>query len=122
MRGNMRLEGNFYNIHSITPSDNGCYVVRVELAAEHPIYAGHFPEMAVVPGVCTLTIIRECLAHIVGHAVTFTTIKECKYVAVLLPHEGLTITLDLKLNDTQLIASVTRDEDSATVLKLKATI
>lgn len=37
------------------------FTFRVRLDAAHPIYAGHFPGNPVLPGVCTLQIVRECL-------------------------------------------------------------
>ena len=103
----MRLEGNFYTIHAITTGNPGEYTISAELFADHPIYKGHFPEQPVVPGVCTLTVIRECLAKIVGREVTFTAIKECKYLSALIP---------------QLRATVVNGNSSQSVLKLRATI
>lgn len=118
----MRLEGNFYKIHNIEHADGG-YKVEVELFENHPIYAGHFPQQAVVPGVCTLTIIREALSNILSRDVVFEAIKECKYVSALIPQHDLRVILNLTLVDqTKLSAVVERVDNQQTVLKLRATI
>ena len=91
----MRFEGSFYRLGRIEPAPEG-YRIEVELAADHPVYAGHFPGKPVVPGACTLTIVRECLAQAVGRRLMFGRIKECKFVSALVPRAGLTLVLDLK--------------------------
>ena len=119
----MRLEGEFYRVARITDDGDGSYVVTVVMEPKHQIYEGHFPGQPVVPGVCTLTIIRECLGEILGREVSFTTIKECKYVSALIPEEGLSITLNLAITDaTKLRATVERCDNRQTVLKLRAEI
>lgn len=45
---------------------------RVRLDAAHPVYAGHFPGNPVLPGVCTLQIVRECLERGTGRRHRFT--------------------------------------------------
>lgn len=117
----MRLEGNFYTVVRREQVQADMFVVEVLLLPEHPIYAGHFPAQAVVPGVCMLTVIRECLAELLGRPVKFASIKECKYLSVLLPQEDLRIRLTLMLlADMQLKCTVTRCDDDQTVIKLKA--
>lgn len=118
----MRLEGNFYTIDSITSPAKGEHNVVVTLAKEHHIYEGHFPAQPVVPGVCTLTIIRECLGEILSRQVSFASIKDCKYVSALIPEEGLRIAISITLSDTKLKATVERCDNQQTVLKLRAEI
>lgn len=91
--------------------------------ADHPIYKGHFPQKAVVPGVCTLTIIKECLAEILAQKVAFASIRECKYVSALTPQEGLRIIVALTVAEEGRVAAVVERADSGqTVLKLKAAL
>ena len=118
----MRLENNFYKIHSIESTEND-YKIEVELLGNHPIYEGHFPGQPVVPGVCTLTIIRECIGKILSKAVSFATIKECKYVSALIPEQGLKIMINLTLTaDGSVKGVVERLDNNQVALKLKATI
>ena len=118
----MRLKDNFYKIHTLERVEDS-YKIEVELLANHHIYEGHFPQQAVVPGVCTLTIIRECLGEILSKAVEFESIKECKYVSALIPEEGLRIEINLTITDqTKVVATVVRVDNQQAALKLKANI
>lgn len=118
----MRLEGNFYKIHAIEQIEDS-YKVEVELLANHQIYEGHFPQQPVVPGVCTLTVIRECLGKILSKAVEFESIKECKYVSALIPEEGLKIEINITITDqTKVVATVVRLDNQQPALKLKASL
>lgn len=118
----MKLHDNFYKIHDIAREDNTA-TIRVELLPSHPIYAGHFPGQPMVPGVCTLTIIKECIERILGCKVSYASIKECKYMSALIPEENLLITISTTIDeDKNVKAVVNRDSTQETVLKLKAVI
>ncbi len=118
----MSLKDNFYRILAINRTGND-YKIEAELFADHPIYKGHFPQKAVVPGVCTLTIIKECLGEILARRVAFASIKECKYVAVLTPQEGLRIIIALTVAEgAKVNAVVARADNQQIVLKLKAAL
>lgn len=93
----MRLEGDFYNIEYIERLGDRITAV-VSLNPDHPVYQGHFPQKAVVPGVCTLTVIRECIGKALDRNIAFCTIKECKYVSALLPHKDLKIRIEADLS------------------------
>ena len=119
----MILEGNFYKIEKIEEREANTYVVGVEMMPEHPIYAGHFPQQAVVPGVCTLTIIKEVIGKILSRKVIFSAIKDCKYISALIPQPNLHIKIDLTLGDEgKVVCVVERSDNQQAVLKLKATI
>lgn len=118
----MKLLDNFYRIHSLELSADGKLVAEVELEERHQIYDGHFPGHPVVPGVCTLTVIKECLSVALKRNIAFTSVRECKYTSSLIPEKGLRIRLDFLLSDdfTSLKGSVIRLNDMQPVLKLKA--
>lgn len=116
----MRLEGSFYTIESISLSDGGELRAVVELADSHPIFDGHFPSQAVVPGVCTLTIVKECLGRVKQREVMFSAIRECKYLSALLPCKGLKVELDFVCSDSTLSGVVKRYDGGEPVMKLKA--
>lgn len=118
----MRLEDNFYKIHNRESVDGVCRV-EVELLPDHPIYAGHFPQQPVVPGVCTLTIIKECIAKDLGCDVAFAAVKECKYMSALIPESGLRIVVEYSVDDEKGVkATVKRAVGGEVVLKLRATL
>lgn len=112
------FEGDFYRIIAFMPTEEG-YMAEVELRADHPVYKGHFPEQPVVPGVCTMRVVRELTARAVGCDIWFDTIREAKFVSALIPCEGLRIVVEATLSEQSLRAVVRRDDQ--TVLKLRAT-
>lgn len=118
----MRLENNFYTINNIEQKSDDAFAVEVTILPEHQIYEGHFPQQPVVPGVCTLTIIRECIGNILSKEVSFSSIKECKYVSALIPQEDLRIMINLIISESKVTALVERVDDQQTVLKLKANL
>lgn len=97
---------------------------RGRLDAAHPVYAGHFPGNPVLPGVCTLQIVRECLERGTGRRHRFTAIRECKFLGMIVPQADTLLDIDIRLADDGTAAKkvtcvVTNNEK--TVLKLKAT-
>lgn len=115
----MRLENGFYTLLSMNRTETGWEAV-VELDPGHRIYEGHFPGQPVVPGVCTLTMIREILAKALDRPVRFGYIKECKYISALLPEKGMQVRFVMDVEDDALRCTAFRGEE--TVLKLSATV
>lgn len=113
-----RFENSFYRTLNFEHTEEG-YRAEVELSADHPIYKGHFPNQPVVPGVCTVRIVRELTARAVGYDLWFDTMREAKFVSALIPCEGLRIVVEATLREPALRVVVRRDEQI--VLKLQAT-
>ena len=94
----MALEG-FYNIDEIRTTESGYQID--------------------VPGVCTLTVIRESVSHAAGREMMFSSIKECKFLSALIPTEDLKLNLDITLApDGQLKCNVIHNE--AVAMKVSA--
>ena len=73
----MNWENNFYRIKHVVEGENG-FKCTVEIMEKHPIYEGHFPFEPIVPGVCTLAIIRSCLSVYSDKNISFSKIKREK--------------------------------------------
>lgn len=58
------------------------------VAPDHRIFEGHFPGQPIVPGVCTINLIRELLEYSYGHALLFKSISQCKFTGMILPEVG----------------------------------
>lgn len=108
----MLFAGNFYRVLSLR-QEGQQFFIEVELVAQHPIFEGHFPGRPVVPGVVTISIIREMLSEIVSAKVRFTTLKSCKFVSAILPREGLTLAIEMTVNNDHLRAEVRQDGNPA---------
>ena len=107
----------FYTVQEVVSVGNS-HKIAINLNAAHPIYRGHFPDQPVVPGVCTLQIIKECVADILNKELRFGTISSCKFSSLLIPSEELIdIAIDLAEGDN---CNATVSKMGETVLKLKA--
>lgn len=115
----MKLKDGFYICKRREPVEGG-FEAEVGFNAEHGIFGGHFPGQPIVPGVCTLTIIRELLCEETGRPVHFTSVKECKFTGAIDPRTDAAMHLSVRLDGAQL--SATADCDGRNVLKLRATI
>lgn len=98
---------------------------RVRLDASHPVYGGHFPGHPMLPGVCTLQIVRECLRRGTGRRFRYTAIRECKFLGMIVPQADDLLDIDIRLADDgpaakKLVCTVAND--GKTALKLKGTV
>lgn len=111
---------NFYTIEAIS-EQGGEYICMIRLNPGHDIYKGHFPGMPVVPGVCMLRIIKECVSTVLDIPVRFQTVDSCKFLSVVNPSEQESLRFILSLKNSNKL-QVTANAGDTTVLKLKAMI
>lgn len=113
---------NFYTIESIELSDQGKLECIIKLLEHHDIYRGHFPSMAIVPGICTLTIVKECAGLALKHDIRFHSIRKCKFLSLLTPENNLKLKLSFQITEASLKGTVIRLNDNLTAIKLEADI
>lgn len=53
----------------------------------------------VLPGVCLLQIVRECLERGTGRRHRFTAIRECKFLGMIVPQADTLLDIDIRLAD-----------------------
>ncbi|NDV67006.1 hydroxymyristoyl-ACP dehydratase [Bacteroides sp. 224] len=121
----MNLLKDFYQVLSIDSSSPSECVINLELNAKHPVYSGHFPGNPVLPGVCTLQIIKECAEAFWENPLQYTQIGSCKFLSAINPvtHPKLTLMFSLNQqeeNNFRLIAEGMAEETP--FIKLKATV
>lgn len=119
----MLLE-DFYKIKNKFVNEGG-YQVEVLLNVFHPIYDGHFPDMPVVPGVCSLQLIKEIVSEAKGMELRYEDISGCKFLQAINPREDNVLYLSFSLKDLSenkyaLQALVRSNEKD--VLKIKAVL
>ena len=110
----------FYRIERIA-EQGGEYTCIIRLNPKHSVYGGHFPGMPVVPGVCMLRIIKECVSVVLDTPVRFQTVDNCKFLSVVNPLKQESLIFVFSMKDTNKLQA-TANADGVTVLKLKATI
>lgn len=63
--------------------------VLLKMLDGHPVYQGHFPGNPITPGVLTLHMIRECVSQETGRQLHYSTVKSCRFVALIRPGDML---------------------------------
>ncbi|PWK23856.1 3-hydroxyacyl-[acyl-carrier-protein] dehydratase [Arcicella aurantiaca] len=89
------LETNFGKILSTETQENKV-IFEVSLNAKHDIYQGHFPFKPIVPGVCTLQLVRELLEIHLGKKLRFSSSKNVKFSGMIDPNTTPQITVEIQ--------------------------
>lgn len=92
------LANDFYNILDKTRIGND-WEYHIILDESHHIFEGHFPEQPIVPGVCTLQIIRECAEDILDSNLMMPNISTCKFLSIVNPLENNELKIRISLNE-----------------------
>ena len=96
----MKLKNDFYHIKEIQSTDNGANFT-VQLNANHFIYAAHFPENPITPGVCLIQMVMELTEELVQAPLFLKVVKNVKFMQVLNPllHAEVTFVLSVRQED-----------------------
>lgn len=84
----MILKNSLYKIISFEPEKRSFIL---ELMPGSVIYAAHFPDMPVTPGVCIIQIVGELLDELTGTRHELTGVSNAKFLAVISPDKTRTI-------------------------------
>lgn len=95
------LLDNFYTILSSESSDSTIWTIQIKLNPGHPVYQGHFPGHPVVPGVCLLQLIKECVEDIRQQKLQVTQVSSCKFLSAINPIETPHISVALTFKEIE---------------------
>lgn len=119
------LLDNFYKIIHIEEKEDGKREIEIELNPDHALYQGHFPGQPVVPGVCTLQIIKESAEQIVNRPLQYAQIASSKFLSAINPLETRLLHLSIQLKETEEALLKLQAEgicNGKEFIKLKATL
>lgn len=74
----------YYSILS-TRKDDDVTIFEVALNPDCEVYKGHFPEMPISPGVCSVEMIKECAETVVGKSLMITNLQMCRFLNLITP-------------------------------------
>lgn len=94
------LLNDFYNVKKVSAIDNQWHV-SLELMANHSLYDGHFPEHPIVPGVCIMQLIKECVASILEKELQYQYVSSCKFLQALDPTVHTCLELIISINNLE---------------------
>jgi len=92
---------NFYSVTPIVSKDSFDFTFGILLNREHRIYAGHFPQQPVVPGVCMILMIRELAEKALSSNLMFSDISNIKFLSLVNPSINNELMVKLALGSTE---------------------
>lgn len=80
----MKLE-NLYKIEELPSAGGSSRMFETIINPQSEIFKGHFPGAPVLPGVCTLYMLKDCLSLVLNCEVTISEISQCKFTGMVDP-------------------------------------
>lgn len=112
----------FYTITNHNDLGEGKHEFKLELNADHPVYEGHFPEMAVAPGVMLTDLVGSLTGHCVNKQLELVSARNIKFMVPVLPKKEnrMHVTLTLKEDDGVYSAKTVATHEELTFFKISA--
>ena len=111
-----------YSIQSFTKTD-GSVEASVKLNKDHEVFKGHFPGNPIMPGVCSIQLVKELSEKALNKALFLSVVSNVKFMAIINPNENETIRLTLDISEVDDLIKVKNAvfTDDTLALKLSAT-
>jgi 3-hydroxyacyl-[acyl-carrier-protein] dehydratase len=96
------LKNNLYTIEKFEAVDDRPVVALIRLRKDHPVFEGHFPGNPILPGVCTIQIIKELLEKAFNSDLQLTRASNIKYLGFINPeiHSEILTEITFKTSET----------------------
>ena len=105
---------NLFSISS-TESTSEKISAEIQIAPDHKIFEGHFPDSPVTPGVVQLQIVKDILETHFHTSLTMKTMRTCKFLHILNPVETPALTIDIKFVQGEFLDVVASGAHAGTV-------
>jgi 3-hydroxyacyl-[acyl-carrier-protein] dehydratase len=110
-----------YQIADYAETDNSI-TCRISYDSSHEIFKGHFPDNPIVPGVCTIAMVKAVLEASLKRKLLLKESAAVKFLGLITPSMSPTLNLSWKEEDDQhLQATAAMTEDGTTLFKMVAT-
>lgn len=111
-----------YDIRTLAFLGGNSYNAQVGINPEDPIFSGHFPGQPVLPGVCTLAIVKDCICKATEKRLRYCEMVQCKFTGMVDPFMSGILNIDLTLirSEGKISVNATVEEGERVVMKLKA--
>lgn len=82
-------------------SERSGFMAEIELDPNHALFAGHFPGNPILPGVCTVQIIKELAEQSVQKSLRMTKAGNIKYLGFVNPVTMPLLTFQAQIKTTE---------------------
>ena len=90
------FENNLYTITELSKNESQINSI-IRLNPEHDIFKGHFPEMPILPGVCTMQIIKEICSKTLNQTLSLVNGDNIKFTAIVSPDAQKNININITI-------------------------
>jgi 3-hydroxyacyl-[acyl-carrier-protein] dehydratase len=102
MKTNPSFLNDLYTIKEVKEDiANRRITIQAALNPSHQIFTGHFPGNPVLPGVCTVQIVKELLSDHLKKDLMLKKAGNIKYLSFINPEVNPMINFELRLKDTE---------------------
>jgi 3-hydroxyacyl-[acyl-carrier-protein] dehydratase len=119
------LMNNLYTLRLMESAPDGSAIrSEIMLNSRHPLFKGHFPENPILPGVCTVDIIRELLELSIRKPLKMVRAGSIKYLGFVNPEMMPLLEFRFQLNyveDSTISCSVVVSAQDKAVCSFKGT-
>ncbi len=102
MKNTDKLLGDLYAVQSAAQGKGeGSFVFRIAVNPDHEIFRGHFPGNPVLPGACTVQIIKELAEEASGRNLLLSGAQNIKFLSFIDPGINRILDIDVLLKETE---------------------
>jgi 3-hydroxyacyl-[acyl-carrier-protein] dehydratase len=100
MKTNPMLLNDLYTIKDVREDRvSNKVTLQIEINPNHEIFKGHFPKNPVLPGACTVQIIKELLSYQFKRNMMLKKAGTIKYLSFINPEMNRLISIDLQVKE-----------------------
>ncbi len=113
------MKDNFYSISDLERSEGSCQCV-LHFNDSHPVFEGHFPGNPIVPGVCTIAIVKDFLSETTGKKLMLHEAKTIKFLGLINPSMTPRLSVFWKEDERGLSVTAALQGDTSPLFKMSA--
>ena len=120
----MILVDNFYFIRDFEAGDRSAKAL-LEFDGGHSIFAGHFPTVPVVPGVCMMQIVKEFVEKLTGTKTNIHKVALMKFLTLINPRQVPVVRIDasyVETSDSSFQVTASLYNEGVVYFKFKGTL
>jgi 3-hydroxyacyl-[acyl-carrier-protein] dehydratase len=101
MKTDQKFLNELYTIRNIQKVSVNKLTIQVELNRDHDIFKGHFPGNPILPGVCTIQILKELLQIQLGKNLKLAKAGTIKFLSFIDPVKNSVVNYEIQINEME---------------------
>ena len=115
------LISSFFKIKKIDKKNSINFEVKLEINKDDAVFEGHFPKQPIVPGVYSITMVKEVVEYVLQEKLTLNKAKDIKFFVPIIPDKNqfLNLILEIKYQDgSYTLKAILLDDENVKYLKI----